>query len=151
MGMYGRVDNESRWNSAAFRDHPKVQVVFDGPSKTRQEFAAECDINVIMAKYKKTGVLPMDQRQQQYVDFGDVPDLQTAMNTLIDAEKAFMSLPALVRRDFDNNAIEFVKFAEDRENLPKMREWGLAPPEAIPDAPMRVEVVNPPPGDPVSP
>lgn len=148
MGMYGEVENKSRWDYSLFREHPKVYADIYGESRTRQEFAAECNVNTIMARYKKTGVFPMDQRKLQYVDFGDVPDLQSAMNTLIDAERAFMSLPAKVRRDFDNSPIEFVKFAEDRENLPKLREWGLAEPEKPLEAPMRVEVVNPPPAPP---
>lgn len=143
MGMYGRVDNESRWAFAAFRDHPKVLSVPEGLSRTRQEFAAECDVNNIMAKYKKTGMLPSDGRQMQYVSFENVPDLMSAMNTMIEAEAAFMRLPATVRRDFDNSAVEFVKFAEDKANLPKLREWGLAAPEKAPDAPLKVEMVNP--------
>lgn len=143
MGMYGRTANDSRWVSAAFRDHPKVMSMPDGASKTRQEFKAECDINTIMAKYRKTGILPQSDRPLQYVEFGEVPDLMSAMNAMIAAEQAFMTLPAHVRREFDNSAIDFVKFAEDKENLPKLREWGLAAPEALPAPPMQVEVINP--------
>ena len=128
--------------------------VGDLPSLTRQEFADECDINGIMAKYEKTGMLPVNGAQPSYVDFTAVPsDLQEAMRVMMDAETAFMSLPANVRKEFDNDALRFVEFAQDGDNLEQLREWGLAEPEKAPDAPMRVEVVNPPevpPAKPVS-
>lgn len=135
-----------RWNYAAVRPHERVQLRFKGPSKTRQEFAAECDINTIMKRFGKTGVIThYSARQPQYMDLGDgVPDMMQAMNTFIVAEQAFMRLPAAVRKEFDNDPSAFVNFALEKENLPKMREWGLAPPEKAPEAPMRVEVVNPP-------
>lgn len=127
-----------------YRKHARVQFVPEGPSRTRQEFAADADINTIMARYKKTGMLPQDQRQPVYVDNWDAPDLMTAMNVLNMAQDAFLRLPAKVRKEFDHDPVEFVKFAENPENIGKLREWGLADPEKAPDAPMRVEVVNQP-------
>lgn len=132
-----------------FVPHARVYTPIEGPSMTRQEFAEESDINTLMARYEKTGIFPgqMNAAEPRYLDLTGMPDFQEAMHMLIAAEEAFMSLPATVRRDFDNDPGKFVAFAEDRENLPKLREWGLAPPEPVPDAPMRVEVVNPaPPG-----
>jgi len=125
--------------------HDRVQVDFvDAVSATRQEFAEECDINTIMARYEKTGVWPMvDAPEARYLDCSEIPDFQSALHVVIEAEKAFMSLPAIVRRDFDNDPAKFVDFACDPENLGQMREWGLAPPEKAPEAPMRVEVINP--------
>lgn len=135
----------SRWLYAAVRPHERVVFRPSGVSRTRQEFAAECDINNIMKKYQKTGVLShFSPRQPQYLDLGDgVPDLMTAMNTVLVAERAFSQLPAVVRKEFDNDPTRFVDYAQNSENLPKLREWGLAPPEAAPEPPMRVEVVNP--------
>lgn len=129
-----------------YRKHERVQFCCKGPSKTRAEFQNECDINVIMKKYNKTGVLThYNQRPPRYVDNWEAPDFQSAMQLMIEANEAFMRLPASVRKDFDNDPQAFVAFAEDKDNLSKLREWGLAAPEKAPDAPMRVEVVNPPP------
>jgi hypothetical protein len=72
-------------------------------------------------------------------------DLMGTMAMLSDAETAFMSLPAQVRREFDNDPLQFVDFASDPENVPQMRTWGLAPPEAVPEpppAPQRVVIVD---------
>jgi len=52
-----------------------------------------------------------------------------------------MSLPATVRRDFDNDPMQFIAFAENPENLDKMREWKLAPPKPLAPAPQEVRIV----------
>lgn len=140
-----------RWNYAAVRPHERVVTPVGAVSKTRAEFAAECDINTIMKRYQKTGVLNhFAPRTPQYLDLGDgVPDLMTALNVMIAADQAFMQLPAVVRKEFDNDSKAFAAYAQEKENLPKLREWGLAPPEPTPEPPMRVEVVNsaPPPAE----
>lgn len=127
-------------------------VIGDEPSMARQEFADECDINGIMAKYEKTGMLPVNGAQASYVDFTAVPsDLQEAMRVMMDADAAFMSLPASVRKEFENDALRFVEYAQDGANLEQLRQWGLAEPEKAPAAPMRVEVVNAPAVSPAEP
>lgn len=136
--------------SSAFVVHDRVDLDCSkgGPSLTRQEFAEDCDINAIMARYEKTGVVShVNQRQPLYLDLSAVPDYHTAMIQLDAAEAAFMSLPAKVRREFDNDPGKFVAYAENPDNIARMREWGLAAPEVVPDPPMKVEVVNPDPGD----
>lgn len=125
---------------------PRERVGLDASSDgiTRQEFAAECDINVLMARYEATGVLNHYARSEpMYFDASDVPDLAQALAIVAHAEDAFMTLPAKTRAEFDNDPVRFVKFAQDEANVEKMREWGLAAPAKVPDAPMRVEVVNP--------
>lgn len=114
------------------------------PSLTRQEFSEECDINVIMAQYEKTGVIShVVAREPTYLDLTDIPDFRTAMDMMSEAEKAFMSLPAKVRKDFDNDARNFVDFAVDPANLDKMREYGLAPPAEPQEPPQVAPVVTP--------
>jgi len=121
------------------------------PSLTRQEFAEECDINTIMARYETTGVIShVNQREAQYLDMTLYPGLQASMDAMREATLQFNALPANVRREFDNDPQKFVDFAVEKDNLPRMREWGLAPPEKAPEPPIRVEIANPPPpaGDP---
>lgn len=122
-------------------------------SLTRQEFADECDVNNLMAQYEKTGILPsaVNNNVPQYLDVTDIPDYRETLDMLNEASAAFMALPAVVRKEFDNDPIQFVEFARDPENLPQMRTWGLAPPEKLPDPPMKVEVITPvpPPPEPV--
>lgn len=107
----------------------------EGPSLTRQEFAEECDINTIMARYETTGQLPINNgAEPRYVDFTAFPDdLMGTMSQLSQATDAFMTLPAKVRREFDNDPHMFVDFASDPSNIDQLREWGLAKPLPEPD------------------
>lgn len=136
--------------SSAFVQHEPVDLFFDDPSRTRQEFADECDINVLMSKYEATGVVShVNQREPFYLDVGDgVLPLQEALDTVRAAEAAFMSLPAKARAEFDNDAVRFVAFAQDPANVEKMREWGLAKAAPVEPPPQKVEVVNPAPASP---
>lgn len=135
---------------SAYVPHDPVDEINEQPSLTVQEWAHDCDINNLMAQYERTGVLNHWNHGQQgeYLDLSDVPDLRQALEHLDTANRAFMTLPAAVRREFDNDAAKFVHFAQDRENLPQMRTWGLAPAEPEPPRPQQVEIVNAPPPEP---
>lgn len=109
----------------------------EGPSLTRQEFAEECDINSIMARYEGhviggPGNLP--PAVPVYFDFASAPQTLLEFLTFMqDADRQFMTLPAQVRREFDNDAKLFVDFASDPDNLEQMRTWGLAAPAPAPE------------------
>lgn len=116
---------------SAFVRHAPVDLDFPDPSRTRQEFAEECDVNQIMKKFEATGVIShQNPRQPMYLDLSEPIDLQRALDIVAEATESFMSLPARVRAEFDNDPVRFVSFAEDPSNLGQLREWGLAPPEA---------------------
>lgn len=140
MSMSGEVP---KGRSSWFVPHERVQLFASG-GRTKQEFKEECDLNVLMRRYEKTGVLPSARMvQPRYVDAFDLPSYQESMQIMADAERAFMALPARVRGEFDNDPEKFVAFAQDEKNVDKLREWGLAKaPEPAPE-PVEVKVVNP--------
>nr|QJB19250.1 MAG: internal scaffolding protein [Microvirus sp.] len=121
------------------QDHGFATV---GPSLTRQEFAEECDINTLMARYDTAiiggpGNLP-PIGPDNFVDWTTQPStLLEYMDVMRTAETAFMSLNASIRKEFDNDPVEFVAFASDPENRAQMATWGLAnpipPPEPEPE------------------
>lgn len=129
-------DGEPLSSSYVFSEHhengapdPFALDCSDLPSLTRQEWADECDINMLMERYEKSGVIShVNQRTPQYLDLGDVPDLQTAHHIIQNATAEFMALPANVRREFDNDPMKFIKFADDPANIDRMRDLGLAAP-----------------------
>lgn len=109
---------------------------------TRQEFAEECDINTIMARYEAGGAVSHVNRQAPvYLDCTLYPGLQAHMDAFREAAASFAALPAKVRREFDNDPERFVEFACDPENLERMREWGLAPPKPVEPGAVKVEIV----------
>lgn len=116
-----------------------------GPSMTRAEFAEECDINTIMARYDGYLSDPMASlREARYIDFTNLPDtLMGTMEMVKTAADAFYRLPAVVRKEFDNNPVAFADFAADPTNVDRMREWGLAAPAPAPEAPIKVQVMDP--------
>lgn len=115
-----------------YRPHDRVTVKFTKPSRAKQEFKAECDINSIMARYAKTGLLEHVNRYQgQYGDFSQVVDYQEALNLVSEAQHAFQSLPASIRSRFDNNPGKYLSFVQDPSNSAELVKMGLAvkPPE----------------------
>lgn len=102
-----------------------------------------------MDRFKRTGILPVPTKTPIYMDTTQVPDLQQAHHVMIAAEKAFNALPADVRKEFNNNPVEFVDFATKQENIEQLRKWGLAKPEEKEPEPMKVRVITdtPPAGD----
>ncbi|WNK12676.1 MAG: internal scaffolding protein [Microvirus sp.] len=110
-----------------------------GPSLTRQEFLEESDINSLMKRYETygtsvNGLRPDAERQVFYADFTEMPNnLLDYLSMVKQAETAFMTLPAGVRREFDNDPVGFVDFASNPDNLDQMRAWGLAPPAKAPE------------------
>ena len=67
--------------------------------------------------------------------YGDVTDLKTfqeAKNVFIEAEKAFMSLDAKVRKEFDNDPAKFLDFMDNLdENRAEAERLGLAVPQEV--------------------
>ena len=95
-------------------------------SLAQQSFKDECDINVIVKRFGLTGTMPESVQTPVYADFTDlVTDYHSAMDLVLRADEAFMSLPAAVRVTFNNDAGAFVDFCSDAKNAEKMRELGL--------------------------
>jgi len=108
-----------------------------GPSATHQASKAECDVNTIMAKYQKTGVLEhRNSFEGQYADFTDTPaDYQESLNAVLLADEMFASLPSTMRRRFHNDAAAFIEFVGNPDNAETLVELGLAhAPKAAPEA-----------------
>lgn len=121
--------------------------------RTKQEFKDECDINVIMARYMQSGVLPPGVGVAQYGDFSTVEDFQSSMELIKRAEEQFAAQPSKVRDRFNNNAAEFLEFVMDVANKEEAQKLGLLkdekPAEPAVVAPVApVAPVVPPTGEP---
>lgn len=119
-------------------------------SLVQQEFKDECDINNIVSKFLRTGELPDPVAVPQYGDFTGIPDYQTALNMVIQADAAFMQLDPNVRARFDNDAGRFMDFVHDPANGDELLKLGLRikkepsadPPEG--NSPGSVSAASPP-------
>lgn len=110
------------------RRHPRVSKSFEGTvSRTKQEFREESNINNIMAKYEKHGVIThIKTGEPVYGDFSGLTDYQTSLNTVMAAQDVFDSLPAKLRKRFSNDPAEMVRFVEDPANADELVELGMA-------------------------
>lgn len=106
-------------------------------TRTQQNFAEEADINTIVNRFLRTGVMPNSiDAPPQFADFEEVFDFQSAMNTIRAAQESFNALPARTRARFGNDPHEFVAFCSDENNAEEMIKMGLRvpPPTTAPDA-----------------
>lgn len=110
---------------------PKLRIrqCFLTQGRTKQSFKEECDINNIMARYLKTGVLEhVRQTVGQYLDVTGA-DFQSAQDLVAGANSMFHMLPAHIRTKFDNDAGKFLDYMENPRNAEEARELGLLPSE----------------------
>lgn len=92
-----------------------------GTSKTKQKVGVEHDINKIVAKFKKTGQLPVLQdRLGQFVDTISIGDYQTCLEKIRTAQELFESYPSAIRRKFDNDSTKFLAYCDELKSNPKL-------------------------------
>lgn len=110
-------------------DRNRSFILFSKPSRVKQSFKDECDINKILARWQKTGVLDHVNRYQgDYADVTPIPDYREALNSVMAAQAAFNSLPSKIRERFGNDPAQFLDFVHDEGNLNEMRSLGLLKP-----------------------
>jgi len=101
-------------------------VVICPPGCTDQSQAKDCDVNAIVDRFARTGILPGADLPRLYSDFSSVPDYQEALNRVIHAQSQFDSLDAHVRKRFANDPAQFLEFMSDERNAKEMVDLGLA-------------------------
>lgn len=108
----------------------RQSVEFDlDQDRTQQEFADECDINNIMARYQKTGLIEfVNQHEPQY---GDVTgyEFNAMQDQIVMAKNMFADLPSHVRDRFANDPARFLDFINDENNAQEAAKMGLLAPE----------------------
>lgn len=126
-------------DSKKINDKPRFYTVyrpaFDAgtvngdPSETRAEFADECDINKLVARFENTGTfynpLAMTQgtpEQPEFIDWTQVPDLMESNRIINDAKARFEALPARVRDTFNNSMDAFLAAFLSPETRPRVLE-----------------------------
>lgn len=104
----------------------RVYTVNLGPDMTDQSQKDDCDVNLIMAKFRKTGSLThLSQRQGFYADLSSVKDLHSSLLEIQAASSAFALLPAELRKRFNNDMKEYVEFLHNPENKEEAIALGL--------------------------
>lgn len=104
----------------------RVVTINNEPSRTQQQFKDDVNINKIMAKYKKTGMIKhINPNSGVYADMTNIGSYQEAMETVINAQNAFQDLPSNIRAKFQNNPQELINFLKDPRNDDEAINLGL--------------------------
>lgn len=120
----------------------RVQKVFTGESRTEQHHGNEVNINKIMSRYMRTGLLPQRGQEGFYGDFSGAESYQQCLEAVENANSAFMSLPSDVRNRFKNNPQLLLNFLADPNNKEEAISLGILP-QPIVDEPAIPEEVPP--------
>ncbi len=94
----------------------------------KQSFTKEADINNIMARYVKTGMMTeasLASRQLIFSDVSEIGDFQTCQERIAAAQAAFMTLPPHLRARFDNDPAQLLDFCSKEENKDEAIELGI--------------------------
>jgi len=113
----------------------RVQFSSNLPSRTQQHFKDQCNINSILDRYKKTGHLShVRGASPQYGDFSLFTDLKSSIDKVSAASESFNSLPAPLRKRFQNDPTRLIDFVSNPSNYQEAASLGLVP-KVIPEAP----------------
>ena len=93
-------------------------------SLTEQSFKDESDANILVSRFQRTGDTSMFRNEAfaTYGDFTGVYDMQTALQSIINAENAFASLPSKIRKEFDNDPLKLDEAITNSVSDEKLRE-----------------------------
>jgi len=114
---------------------------------TQQQFKDEADINEIFRRFGLGQGIPQTFQMPTSQDFTEVAtDYHQAMNIMARADQEFMSLPAQLRAEFDNDPHQLMTFLEDEANREEAIKLGLlkapegeAPPLSVRVVPEKVD------------
>lgn len=103
------------------------------PGETQQHMKDETDINLLVNTFARTGVIPGADIPPMVFELDDVVDYQTAMNSLLDTQRAFAALPSNVRDRFANDPARLLEFVGSEANRQEAIDLGLVPAPKVPD------------------
>lgn len=92
---------------------------------TEQHHKDQCDVNKIIKKYDKTGLI--DHVSKLEARYGDMTgaDFKSAMDLVTNVQSEFDQFPAEIRKRFDNSPEKYLAFMENPENRKQAIDLGL--------------------------
>ena len=112
-----------------------------GPGKTKQNFREQVNINKMIERYKKTGMLDhVNARAPFYGDVSDIISYQESLAIVARANELFMNMSSTVRERFANDPAKMIAFLQDEKNLDEAVRLGMVTKKPVVESP----VVEPP-------
>lgn len=116
----GKV-NMRKWCQRPGAKNKKGETIYF----TEQSHKEECDVNNIIQKYDRTGIIThVSKIEARYGDCTGA-DFRAAQDLYLNAQKMFDDLPAHIKKRFNQNAGELLEFMDDEKNRDEAIELGL--------------------------
>ena len=93
-----------------------VKAEHSGKTMTKQSHREECDVNMILAKFQKTGAITHVNDNQPQYSVHDGMDFKEAMDIVTSSKELFAGLPSEIRTHFQNDPAEFLDYVNDPNN-----------------------------------
>jgi phage internal scaffolding protein len=117
---------------SAYGEKIKVQIECEYPGKTIQSMKDSTDVNRIVDRFTKTGVLQhVNKIQGIFGDVSEIGAMQDVIKRQMEAEAAFLQLPAKVRAKFENEPENLLLWISDEDNYKEAVSLGLMSSEAV--------------------
>jgi len=102
-------------------------IKYSQPTMTKQSFKKACDINQIMLRYQKTGIVDhVAKHGASYLDLDGSTYLEH-MNVVANAQTMFEELPSKARTYFDHDPVKFLDYVSSgKATAETLTELGLA-------------------------
>lgn len=139
----GEIWFDRAGHECMFRDNGTIRcrTLNDQPSLTVQSEKDSCDINLIVNKYMKTGLMTNVRTDQpMYGDFSSAVDYHDTVLRAQEAQDRFMTLPAAIRARFSNDPGELIDFLASEENRAEAIKLGLVPSPQVDQVPQGDEI-----------
>lgn len=95
---------------------------------TEQHHKDTCDVNKIITKYDKTGlIIHANTMEARYGDMTGM-DYKEAMDKVMEIRNDFNLMPSAIRKRFNNNPEEYLRFMENPSNREEAIKLGLVLP-----------------------
>lgn len=108
-----------------YGNHTRRPVVVCGPGRTKQAMKDECDVNLIVARYVRDGLVThLAKGQPRYLDVSEVGDYRSAIEQVRAVEDFFDALPAKVRAYFQNDPAAFLDTMSDPAKAVQLDKLG---------------------------
>lgn len=131
----GKAYRELTGNEGISATTPEMRTLCQRPGKrdkdgnivyfTEQNHKNECDINKLIRKYDKTGLINHINKIE--AKFGDMTglDFRDMNDKIISARNMFDGLPSEIRNRFDNDVQKLLAFMDDPNNRDEGIKLGL--------------------------
>jgi len=114
---------------------PSLKKIQCGEGRTKQKTGVEHDINKLVARYQKTGVLPMrEDAHGLFTDVCMVGDYMECQNRVLAAQDAFNSLGSVIRKRFGNSPDAFMEYMSSlgKDSIDEAVALGLVEKKVVP-------------------